>query len=54
MDAAQLRTEAAMCRVLATSFANQTTVAMLRKMAAEFEKVASQRENCQQFARRRS
>lgn len=44
MDAAQLRAEAERCRVLASAFANQSTVEMLIRMAAEFERAAADRE----------
>lgn len=44
MDAAHLRSQANSCRRLANVFANQTTVEMLNRMAAEFDRVACNRE----------
>jgi hypothetical protein len=40
MDVPQLRAQANHCRQLAKAFANQTTVKMLNRMAAEFDRVA--------------
>lgn len=44
MDPAQLKAQANSCRRLAHAFANQSTVKMLNRMAAEFDRMAHSRE----------
>lgn len=53
MDAARLKAEADRCRMLASAFANQSTVDMLNRMAAGFEQAAAEQEGGNFFRMRR-